>query len=586
MHLNLPKKIFYPLLLGSTFFIGVLLAHLSGNLFSEDKKFRNFTENVFQSEIQTNTLTLHYTLADPSSYGIHNYPVSLGTVSSESIKNNAAGIKELLEQLHTFHYNDLSLENRLTYDVMELSLNTELSSCDYPLLYEPLSPTLGIQAQLPVLLAEYTFRSKQDVEGYLSLLEQVPDYFEEILSFQQEKSASGYFMSDTTADRIISQCKDFIASPEENYLISVFNDKISNCSFLSKKKIEKYQSENKKLVLESLIPAYQTLSDGLSLLKGTGKNPYGLYHYDGGSEYYLYLIKSNTGIYDSIDTLVNRLYTQLNSDYLQIQRLLTVNPQLPLSSQDEITSNKIPEDPEKILTHLQEQMIYDFPSLSDPEYTIKYVHKDLEEYLSPAFYFTPPIDTLSPNSIYLNNNSNMNGLSLYSTLAHEGFPGHMYQTLYYAQTDPDPVRYLFSSGGYVEGWATYIENYAYQYAPVDYSTGQYLALNRSFYLCLYSLLDICIHYYGWTDTQVGEYLGLLGISDENSQKEIYQILIEDPANYLKYCLGSLTIQDLKADMENLLNKDFDVSLFHKAFLETGPAPFPIIEKYISTFLQN
>ena len=162
----------------------------------------------------------------------------------------------------------------------------------------------------------------------------------------------------------------------------------------------------------------------------------------------------------------------------------------------------------------------------------------------------------------------------------------MYQTLYYAQTDPDPVRYLFSSGGYVEGWATYIENYAYQYAPVDYSTGQYLALNRSFYLCLYSLLDICIHYYGWTDTQVGEYLGLLGISDENSQKEIYQILIEDPANYLKYCLGSLTIQDLKADMENLLNKDFDVSLFHKAFLETGPAPFPIIEKYISTFLQN
>lgn len=586
MHPKLSKKLLFIPCLISIFFIGMFFAHMSKNFFSENTKFEKFTKEVFQSEIQSNTLTLHYTLADPKSYGIHNYPITLGNVSSESFKESTSNINKLLEKLHSFDYNHLSRDNQLTYDIMELSFNTESSISSLPLLYEPLSPTLGIQAQLPILLAEYTFRSKQDIQDYFSLIQEIPSYFNEILTFQQEKSSSGYFMSDTTAQRIIQQCEDFIASPEENYLISVFNDKISQCEFLSKKKIKKYQTQNKELILKHLIPAYKTLSDGLSQLKGTGKNPYGLCHYNGGSEYYLYLIKSSAGIYDTVETLVNRLYSQLNSDYLQIQRLLTVNPDLPILCQDALTSLQISEKPEAILSHLLKQMTYDFPSLSNPEYTVKYVHKDLEEHLSPAFYLTPPIDTLSPNSIYLNNHNEQSGLSLYSTLAHEGFPGHMYQTLYFAQTDPNPIRYLFSSGGYVEGWATYIETYAYLYAPVDYETGLYMALNRSFHLCLYSLLDIYIHYYGWTEAEAAQYLTVLGITDETSQKEIYQILVEDPANYLKYCLGSLTIQDLKEETEQQLGNSFDVSKFHEALLKIGPAPFPLIKKHILSFLQN
>ena len=70
----------------------------------------------------------------------------------------------------------------------------------------PLSPSSGMQSQLPILLAEYTFRSKQDVDDYLSLLDQTDSYFEGIASYLKDQSAQGLFMPDYSVDKIIAQC--------------------------------------------------------------------------------------------------------------------------------------------------------------------------------------------------------------------------------------------------------------------------------------------------------------------------------------------------------------------------------------------
>lgn len=580
MYPKSPRKLL-PALFFLLFCICGLVLSCTRTLFaSEDTRFQTFTKNLFKEEIQSNTLTLHYTLADPAAYGIHNYPITLGPLPTEDDETTQT-LTRLQKKLQTFDYDALSLENRLTFDILKLEFETEAALSENPLLYEPLSPTLGIQAQLPVLLAEYTFRTVQDVEDYLALLKEIPAYFDEIIAFQQRKSQAGYFMSDGTAQRIIDQCNSFVVNPQKNYLLSVFEDKISDCDFLSEKKKQSYQTKHTDLILNTVIPAYETLANGLADFMGTGKNPYGLSHYPNGRDYYLTLVQSTTGIYDSIEVLTNRLYNQLNSDFLQIQRLLKVYPELPSQAQDETTSLQIDMEPAKILTQLQQKMTYDFPALNSSDYSVKYVHEALEPYLSPAFYLTPPIDTLTPNSIYLNNYNQQQGLTLYSTLAHEGFPGHMYQTLFFAQTNPDPIRHLFANGGFVEGWATYIETFACQYAPVSYEVGQYMALNRSFYLCLYSLLDIYIHYYGWTLAETSEYLSVLGITDAAAQAEIYQILIEDPANYLKYCLGSLYIQDLRTTTKEQIGNDFELLSFHETLLAIGPAPFPVIEKYLA-----
>lgn len=580
---NLFKTHFRILFLLFAFMSGVLIACIRHSPHTPDSEFLAFTNRLFREELESSTISLHYTVSDPASFNIHNYPITLGSISSQS---NETQVVELLTELHTIRRESLTPENQLTYDILDFHLQAQKSLCAYPLLWEPLSPTLGVQAQLPILLAEYTFRNKQDFLDYFALLEKIPSYFQQILAFEQEKSMAGLFMNDTSAQRIIDQCSAFLSPSEENYLVSVFQEALASCTFLSDKEQKDFQQIQLKKIQDCVLPAYQSLSQGLTKLLGSGKNPYGLYYYPQGAAYYESLLQSSVGIDTSIETIVQRLHTQLNEDYLQIRRLLTVDPQLPHKYHDLSSQMKELSTPQEMLEDLRKQIRYEFPPLENATYTVNYVCEELSPYLSPAFYLTPPIDTGQPNIIYLNPKDETDPLNLYATLAHEGFPGHMYQTLYFASTNPNPVRYLFENSGYIEGWATYIESYAYEYAPTDHNTGRYAALNRSFYLCLYSLLDIYIHYYGWTTEEVSSYLNTIGITDSQSQKEIYQILLEDPGNYLKYGLGALMICDIKESVQKDLGSNFDSAAFHKALLQIGPAPFPVIKKYLNYFLQK
>ena len=63
----------------------------------------------------------------------------------------------------------------------------------------------------------------------------------------------------------------------------------------------------------------------------------------------------------------------------------------------------------------------------------------MEEYLSPAFYMIPAIDNTSENVIYINKGHITDNLSLFTTFAHEGYPGHLYQNVYYASLHPNPI---------------------------------------------------------------------------------------------------------------------------------------------------
>ena len=323
--------------------------------------------------------------------------------------------------------------------------------------------------------------------------------------------------------------------------------------------------------------------EGLEELRGTGKNENGLYYLDGGQEYYQYLLRSQVGVYASPEVIEQRLYRQLFADYQEMSELLEEHPDLI----SRVFSEDLPKSkPKDTLEELESLYQKDFPKLEEPKYEVKYVHKSMENYLSPAFYLTPPIDTQSPNTIYINQASQTSNLELFTTLAHEGFPGHLYQTLYFSRQDPDPIRNLITCGGYIEGWATYIESYAYGYADAAPELTRLLWLNRSVNLNLYCLLDIGIHYHGWTLSQVSQYLKMFGFQDEAVIEEIYQYIIETPANYLRYYVGYLGFYDLKSAVQQKEGNSFDLKEFHRDVLEIGPAPFPIVQKYLGLSSKN
>lgn len=555
----------------------ILISFLSGNAFwsslhaeSSDRQFRTFTRSLFQTEVSANTISLHYTLRSPSDYGIADIPATYGSLSSDPVAAKAS-VRNVLSSLQEFDPDTLSSENALTFKILDTYLKNASTGTDYLLYQEPLGPISGIHTQLPVLLSEYSFYDTQDVETYLALLKETPSYFDSVIRFEQKKAASGLFMPDYQADSVLDTCQSFIDMGKENYLVSTFNERIASLDLLPENKKDSFQKENMKLVTEEIYPAYQNLITAIKSLKGKGMNEQGLSHFPYGKKYYEYLVRQTTGCNESISRLRLMTRAQILEDLSAMQKVLfPADAALTQASVLEQTS------PDSMLDDLRSKITDTFPKIPDVDFQVKYVPESMQDYLSPAFYMIPAIDNLTENVIYINNGQTASGLNLYTTLAHEGYPGHLYQTVYFSASEPDPIRSILDFGGYVEGWATYAEMMSYYLAPLPKTEASLLQKNSSVILGLYALADMGIHYDGWSVTDTVRFFSDYGINDPNAVQSVYKLIIGSPANYLKYYIGYLKFYELKKEMADALGNQFSQKEFHRAVLDVGPAPFEIV----------
>lgn len=550
--------------------------------------FRQFTLELFRQDVAANTIGLHYTLKDPSAYDIVQAPVTYGSFSTNTT-GMMASLENSLSALSHYHYEDLTDENKLTYDILESYLQTAQKGAPYLLYEEPLGEITGIQAQLPVLLAEYPFHDIKDVDTYLSLLSCTPDYFNSLISFEKEKADSGLFIPDSTVDAVVDQCSSFVDMKDSNYLLTTFDERLSKIPGLSSTVKRNYQKKNQEMIANAVVPAYESLIDALLELRGSGKNKKGVCYFPNGKEYYSYVVERDTGSPRSVSEIKKLIHDQISSDLLSIQTLLSKDPELasrpvsakaPPDKSDIFLQNQIDRNqPEQILTLLEQKSSAAFPAPPNVTAQVKYVPNAMEPYLSPAFYMIPAIDDQSENVIYINQSRNVDTLKLFTTLAHEGYPGHLYQTTYFAEKNTEPLRSIFNFSGYVEGWATYAEMCSYYLSPLPKDQAALFQKNGSLTLGLYAAADIGIHYDGWSVPDTVRFFSDYGIKDTDAIQEIYNLILSDPGNYLKYYVGYLEFMELKKKAMKIDGDEFSQKNFHRAVLDVGPAPFDIVSKY-------
>ena len=559
--------------------IGILL--LSGcqseTSAGQNRQFRQFTKQLFCQELSSNTISLHYTLKNPKKYDIRENEVTFGTFPTDN-KNLLAAVENLEEVLKTFDYNKLSVKNSLTYDVLKCYLNMTERDAEYILYDEPMGLVSGVQTQLPVILSEYPFYEQSDVDTYLQLMKTTPEYFASLLKFEQKKSKAGLFMSDKMAEQVIEQCKAFRDMGENNYLYSTFAERVWTVTSLSDKQKSDYIQKNARMMKAYVLPAYDNLICTIEKLKGSGKNEQGLCYLPKGKDYYEQVVEASTGSTRSVEEIRDMTRRQMTEDLEAMERVMQ-------NSEREVNA-AIPQNPVSILQDLQTKILTSFPELPDTTYEVKYVPKAMQEHLSPAFYMIPAIDAYNENVIYVNEAQIGNTMALFTTLAHEGYPGHLYQTVYFANTNPDPIRTVLNFGGYVEGWATYAEMCSYYLAPLTKDQATLLQKNSSIVLGLYTLADIGIHYDGWSREDAIAFYKKYGIGDEDNINRIYDLILGSPGNYLKYYVGYVEFLELKKDWVKEYGSQASQKEFHKAVLDVGPAPFKVVEKYIGRKLDK
>lgn len=539
--------------------------------------FDEYMTDIFKDEVCSNTLNMHFILSDPSSYDITDYDISLGDYSYDAISRQQVSLENLLSILKTYDYSTLSLDQQLTYDVLMDTITLQMSLSEYELYDEVLDPLSGAQSQLPVLMAEYKFRSAKDVDEYLQLLKMIPDLFSELMEFEHRKADADLFMADFAVEDVIEQCQDFCKLEANNYLIKTFNSRINEMTDIDSDEAYNYKLKNRDIVINDVIPAYRNLIKELTSMLGSGVNEGGLCNFKDGKDYYELVVQKATGSDKSISKLEKITEQQRAKDLQAMQKELRSNPEL--NKQSKNISIDV-SDPEKVIRKLKHLCKDDFPSIPAVDYYVKYVDSSLEDYLSPAFYLTAPIDDINDNSIYINNASGYDGIKLFTTLAHEGYPGHMYQTIYSQDHGMPAIRSLLNYPGYTEGWATYVEMLSYSYAGLDDDLADLIQKNQAVILSLYATCDLKIHNDGWELSDMSSFLADYGVTDSDSITEMYHAIIENPANYLSYYIGYLEFLELRDKYEKKEGDAYSLRDFHEAVLKLGSAPFYILDDYL------
>ena len=538
--------------------------------------FSEFCTTLFREEMKSNTMNLHFTLKDPKAAGIDSYEITLGSLSGDSPHNQARQLKKLSEELKKYSHRSLKGKDRLTCRLLSDYISRQQNLAAYPYYDEPLTPSGGVTSQLPVLLAEYTFRNTRDIKDYLGLLSQMDTYFLGILDYEQKKADAGLFMSDEACLKVIEGCEVFTEHPDDNFLIDTFSNRLNAMDGLTDTQKNAYLKQHSKVLSDHVIPAYSQMIKGLTLLLGRGHNNWGLCNFPEGKAYYEAVVSADTGCDDSMEDLFSQIAKARREDLTFCQNLLEKNPKLASQSPKPDAALK---EENAMISRLQKEILTDFPAPPQTDVEICHVDPALSEYLAPAFYITAPIDDISHNRIYINDAKNDTDIYYFTTLAHEGYPGHLYQTICTSSYGAPEVLSLLNYPGYTEGWATYTEMQAFYYAGLDQDLASLLQHNQAATLSLYATADIGIHYFGWEKEKNAAFWSEYGVDDTATVKRITDLILEEPGNYLKYYVGYLKFRQMREQLA-LENKSFSVSAFHEAILRTGPAPFSVLEETV------
>lgn len=555
---------------------------------AENARFEKFLDDLFVNEISLDTLTLHFTVKDKAKYGLDDLEARWEADEDD----DKFPIDEVVKTLDGFDPAKLSSENSLNLRILKayISDTAELADEKYEHLGTYFDTSSGYHIAITTNLSEYEFYRQKDIDDFISLIDQLPELFEDILEFESERVDKGYGMTDEVLDLVIEQCRAISDTEGDLYLVDIVREKLDKVDFIDDAAKRDYVEKVRTAVNTCMIPAYKSVVTTLESFKGKAQNEFGLCGFENGKEYYELLAKQASSTTMSCDEMIKALEADYSALY---------NEFIELCSDAEFVNgfnlyNGYPigiSDPEEVLEFLRNKINADFPAISGESYEIDYLSEAMQSVMSGtvAYYVTPYIDDYLHGKMKING-SNMTADDALSTLAHEGFPGHMYQHVYYLSSDPAPIRSLLSFPGYTEGWAVYAGNYSYTlYGFDDYSSSlaqkiiRYYVITERISWNAQCRMDIGIHYEGWTVGQLKQYLDENGLNSSGAE-EIYTQLLGMPATFLSYYVGYLEIERLADYAKSALGDKFSLVEFHKAVLDVGPCTMDFVEESVKNYV--
>lgn len=557
----------------------------------EQKKFDEFMKQEFVESMEQSYPNTHIILENPKDYRVDTSKTKVQIdkeLNETTMKENKELNEKSAKAFKEFDRDTLSDEQKETYDIYSYMLDytTEMNDSKFDYMSMPLESMTGMHTQLPTLFSDWTLRNEQDVKDVITLMKSVRPYMDSILAYTKKQEEKGTLMLDIKS--VKEYCEKVVKEDVNSSVLTGLNESIDNLK-LGDDKTKQYKAELKKAFQEYFLPAYSDIIKTMKELDSSKNNTLGLSHMKNGKEYYELLFKQATGTDKSIEDIKKELNSMSRSSLLAVQSVISKNKNL----YDEYVNGKIKtkyKDFESMLKDLDKDIKDDFPSVGTLNYRIRPIGEDLASGGVAAYFNIPALDGTTPKQIRVNmleDALNVQSLETFSTVAHEGIPGHMYQIAYAYKNVKDPWRNSMASFlGYTEGYATYTELYALKYLDGVSADAVKLQQNMVVYQdCLIALADIGIHYEGWTKEDLSKFLeeNGLGVSDVS---DFYNQLQANPTAFLSYYVGYVQIANLKKDAQEELKDKFNDRDFHEAILKSGAAPFHVVEENVKDYIES
>lgn len=531
--------------------------------------FTELDNDIFSWYVTQNYSVLDQFVSDPSVYNldISNVPVTLGVYSNDYAQLVKKRLQSYLDRLNEIDPDRLDLDYGFAYATVKQFLEFQIEAADFFIFNEPLDLYVGTQMNLPVFFCLFKLESKDDVDKYLMLLQDVQRYLEQILIHEQKRADKGIFMTQRALDAVLLSISKIVNSGESCSLISTFEQAIQRVPDISAEEREQYCLRQRDMVASSYLAAFSTLYEGLETLRPSCREGIGLSSVSPQAQEYLDI---SLKIESSSDITMNDARGLLESTIEDLQLTLAgiyaADPTVfdfPAS----FSRGSVQAD-EQYLKEIMTAYVPDAPAVSVSYFNIP---EELRASYSPAAYEVPTLDKWAENRILINPRSKPDFL----TMAHEAYSGHLYQLTYLrAKGNVSKTVQIIDPIGYYEGWAMSSEYYAALYADffgTDYA--QSVCLDSHLRILFGALSSVLVNYYGFSQENLAEYLDGYGM--ENYAYSLYVKAVDMPTYYFKYALGFCCQMDIAASCESVTI--YELNMYHEAYLNLGVSYFNLIK---------
>lgn len=479
------------------------------------------------------------------------------------------------DALMQYNRDDLDVYEQASYDAYAFYLKNKIELSKYPYFRFVFQPSLGgVAYTVFENLAYYRFDDTKEFEQYLALFDKVEAYFQEGLAFTKQQKEAGYIMPTIVYDEAISFLDLFLS---ETYL-DVYNNFDYNFEYIlisDDEKNELVKVFNAKV--ETLIEQVKVLKEELIKLKEDAIPYKSIVEYPHGKEYAKYLIQFNASGEVNPDELYQTLVTFLDDQFYKHQDLLYGE------TYDAFFEFDIDMSLDEIIEHLKTNYTRILPEIKDLNYNVSYF-EEWEESHFDGYFLPGYLDSPNENVVKINQKNVDLNIDLYSVIAHEALPGHMYEYSFSNTYGKHPIHHAFRMIAYSEGWAMFSEILALEWLEMDEGVRDLIQYYIIYDYVTGALLDLQVNYYNMSFDEIKAFYSKYEtISDEDIELMI-EGAYKEPFGYIPYGYGLYYFytQSEKAIHEHGLT----LQEFLRVVLSSGERPLLSVTNDVENYMKK